>query len=110
MPLLNHISSTLNTHAQRVREGASHLHRRVGSLRNKPEVVVESNRSIDLLSTASSVGVAPTANAAVDEPAPAYSYDVAVRFIGASGLPALDIGGLSDPYIVANLDSRIEFK
>ncbi|KAH7096668.1 hypothetical protein BKA62DRAFT_644194 [Auriculariales sp. MPI-PUGE-AT-0066] len=41
---------------------------------------------------------------------PAYAYDVSIRFIGASGLPALDFGGKSDPYIVANVDDKLQFK
>ncbi|KAH7096669.1 hypothetical protein BKA62DRAFT_719094 [Auriculariales sp. MPI-PUGE-AT-0066] len=44
-----------------------------------------------------------------DSAVPAYSVDLAFRFIGASGLPAMDFGGTSDPYFTANLDEKIQF-
>ncbi|TFK45912.1 hypothetical protein OE88DRAFT_1708179 [Heliocybe sulcata] len=35
--------------------------------------------------------------------------DLEIQFIGASGLPKMDLGGLSDPYFVATLDDKIKF-
>lgn len=35
--------------------------------------------------------------------------DLTIQFIGASGLPKVDINGLADPYFVAKLDNRISF-
>jgi len=40
---------------------------------------------------------------------PAYTVDLTFRFIGASGLPPMDVGGSSDPYFVASLDDTISF-
>ncbi|TFK68631.1 hypothetical protein BDN72DRAFT_858264 [Pluteus cervinus] len=40
----------------------------------------------------------------------ARSYvDLAIQFIGASGLPKLDVVGSADPYFVAKLDHKISF-
>ncbi|KDQ59895.1 hypothetical protein JAAARDRAFT_46478 [Jaapia argillacea MUCL 33604] len=33
--------------------------------------------------------------------------DLTIQFIGASGLPRMDVGGLADPYFVAKLDDKI---
>lgn len=35
--------------------------------------------------------------------------DVSIRFIGASGLPKMDIVGSCDPFFVANIDDKIKF-
>ncbi|KAJ7490903.1 hypothetical protein FB451DRAFT_1023630 [Mycena latifolia] len=35
--------------------------------------------------------------------------DLTIQFIGASGIPKVDINGLADPYFVAKLDNRISF-
>lgn len=35
--------------------------------------------------------------------------DLSIQFIGASGLPKMDVVGSCDPYFVANLDSCIKF-
>lgn len=35
--------------------------------------------------------------------------DVSIQFIGASGLPKMDIVGLADPYFVAKIDNCITF-
>ncbi|KAJ3524484.1 hypothetical protein NMY22_g10978 [Coprinellus aureogranulatus] len=35
--------------------------------------------------------------------------DVEIKFIGASGLPKMDVVGLADPYFVAKLDDKITF-
>lgn len=35
--------------------------------------------------------------------------DVAVHFIGASGIPKMDVVGTADPYFVAKLDNKISF-
>lgn len=40
---------------------------------------------------------------------PARAVDVAFRFIGASGLPAMDVGAHSDPFFVATLDKKISY-
>lgn len=33
--------------------------------------------------------------------------DLAIQFIGASGLPKMDVVGSADPYFIADLNSRI---
>lgn len=35
--------------------------------------------------------------------------DLTIKFIGASGLPKMDVVGTADPYFVAKLDGRIVF-
>lgn len=35
--------------------------------------------------------------------------DVSIQFIGASGLPKMDLVGTADPYFVAKLDDKITF-
>ncbi|KAG5654022.1 hypothetical protein H0H81_008332 [Sphagnurus paluster] len=35
--------------------------------------------------------------------------DIEIQFIGASGLPKMDVVGLADPYFVANLDGKISY-
>ncbi|RDB19426.1 hypothetical protein Hypma_013524 [Hypsizygus marmoreus] len=35
--------------------------------------------------------------------------DVEIQFIGASGLPKLDVVGSADPYFVANIDEKVSF-
>ncbi|TFY83393.1 hypothetical protein EWM64_g618 [Hericium alpestre] len=35
--------------------------------------------------------------------------DLAIKFIGASGLPKMDVVGSADPYFIANIDDRIKF-
>jgi hypothetical protein len=35
--------------------------------------------------------------------------DLSIQFIGASGLPKMDVVGSCDPYFVANLDNCIKF-
>lgn len=88
MSLLNHLSSHIHAQAHRAREHAHNIHQRVNSLTNKD---------------------APGAQTESDD-VPAYAVDLAFRFLGARGLPAMDIGALSDPFFVANLDGKIEYK
>lgn len=33
--------------------------------------------------------------------------DLAIKFIGARGLPKMDVGGSADPYFIADLNSHI---
>lgn len=87
MPLLEHLSSHVQAQAHRVREHAHNLHQSVNALGKKAQS-------------------SPTAS----DDVPAYAFDLAFRFIGANGLPAMDIGALSDPFFVANLDGKIEYK
>jgi len=84
------------------------VQRRVNSIRKRDATDGGTERDLDLLGTAGRE--ASTSISASNSAVPAYSYDVAIRFIGASGLPGLDINGQSDPYLVASLDDRIEFK
>lgn len=35
--------------------------------------------------------------------------DVSIQFIGASGLPKMDLVGTADPYFVAKIDGKISF-
>lgn len=35
--------------------------------------------------------------------------DLTIQFIGASGLPKMDVVGSCDPYFIANLDTHIKF-
>lgn len=35
--------------------------------------------------------------------------DLSIQFIGASGLPKMDVVGSCDPYFIANLDTCIKF-
>lgn len=35
--------------------------------------------------------------------------DLVVQFIGASGLPKMDVVGTADPYFVAKLDQKLSF-
>lgn len=35
--------------------------------------------------------------------------DLDVQFIGARGLPVMDVGGTADPYFVAKIDDQIRF-
>ena len=35
--------------------------------------------------------------------------DIAVHFIGASGIPKMDVVGTADPYFVAKLDNQISY-
>lgn len=89
MSLLDHLSSHVHAQAHRAREHAHAVHERVNSLSRKAAVAA---------------GIEP------DPGVPAYAYDLAFRFIGANGLPAMDIGALSDPFLVADLDGKIEYK
>ena len=41
--------------------------------------------------------------------APNGFVDLAIHFIGASGLPKMDVIGTADPYFVAKLDSALTF-
>lgn len=46
----------------------------------------------------------------LDRPtAPGGFVDVTVHFIGASGLPKMDVIGSADPYFVAKLDKALTF-
>lgn len=38
-----------------------------------------------------------------------HFIDVTIKFIGASGLPKMDVVGSADPYFVAKLDDRLSF-
>lgn len=40
---------------------------------------------------------------------PQTYVDLTVHFIGASGLPKMDVVGTADPYFVAKLDSALTF-
>jgi hypothetical protein len=35
--------------------------------------------------------------------------DITIHFIGASGLPKMDVVGTADPYFVAKLDNKLSF-
>ena len=35
--------------------------------------------------------------------------DLTIKFIGASGLPKMDVVGSADPYFVAKLDDKLSF-
>ena len=35
--------------------------------------------------------------------------DIAVHFIGASGIPKMDVVGTADPYFIAKLEDKISF-
>ena len=35
--------------------------------------------------------------------------DVEMQFIGASGIPKMDVVGLADPYLIAVLDNNVKF-
>ncbi|KDQ21409.1 hypothetical protein BOTBODRAFT_99148 [Botryobasidium botryosum FD-172 SS1] len=35
--------------------------------------------------------------------------DLTIQFIGASGIPKMDVIGIADPYVVANLDDRVSY-
>lgn len=35
--------------------------------------------------------------------------DVAIQFIGASGIPKMDVVGTADPYFIAKLDDRVKY-
>ena len=37
------------------------------------------------------------------------TVDITVKFIGARGLPRMDLVGSADPYFVAKLDDRISY-
>ncbi|EJD51225.1 hypothetical protein AURDEDRAFT_111841 [Auricularia subglabra TFB-10046 SS5] len=80
--------SLFNMIGHRAREHAHIIHQRVNSLGRRKDTA-GSTASTDL---------------------PAYAYDLAFRFIGASGLPAMDFAALSDPYFVASIDGKIEYK
>lgn len=35
--------------------------------------------------------------------------DISIHFIGANGIPKMDVVGSADPYFVAKLDNRVSF-
>lgn len=38
-----------------------------------------------------------------------HFVDLTIKFIGASGLPKMDVVGSADPYFVAKLDDKLSF-
>ena len=38
-----------------------------------------------------------------------HFVDLTIKFIGASGLPKMDVVGTADPYFVAKLDDKLSF-
>ena len=38
-----------------------------------------------------------------------HFVDLTIKFIGASGLPKMDVVGSADPYFIAKLDDRLSF-
>lgn len=52
---------------------------------------------------------AAQAAAFVDGHKPGYFVDLTIKFIGASGLPKMDVVGTADPYFVAKLDDKLSF-
>ena len=49
-----------------------------------------------------------TEGEAPEENTPDVTYvDLTIQFIGASGLPKMDVVGSADPYFIADLNSRI---
>lgn len=36
-------------------------------------------------------------------------FDLTIQFIGASGLPKMDVVGSADPYFIAKVDDKISF-
>lgn len=38
------------------------------------------------------------------------TVDITIRFIGARGLPKMDVVGTADPYFIAKLDDRIAYE
>ena len=44
-----------------------------------------------------------------EETTPQTYIDLTVHFIGASGLPKMDVVGTADPYFVAKLDTALTF-
>jgi hypothetical protein len=40
---------------------------------------------------------------------PVQYSDVSIQFIGARGIPSMDVGGAADPYFHANVDDRVHF-
>ena len=38
------------------------------------------------------------------------TVDITIRFIGARGLPKMDVVGTADPYFIAKLDDRIAYQ
>ena len=38
-----------------------------------------------------------------------HFVDLSIKFIGASGLPKMDVVGSADPYFVAKLDDKLSF-
>ncbi|KZV95886.1 hypothetical protein EXIGLDRAFT_765829 [Exidia glandulosa HHB12029] len=88
MPLRQEISATIHAEAHRARE---HMHQYAEALKHPKDAMKEHNHEHD------------------HDSVPAYCYDISFRFIGASGLPQMDVGGLSDPYFVANLDGKAHY-
>ena len=38
-----------------------------------------------------------------------HFVDLTIKFIGASGLPKMDVVGTADPYFIAKLDDKLSF-
>ena len=36
-------------------------------------------------------------------------YDLSIQFIGADGIPKMDVVGSADPYFIAKLDNKITY-
>lgn len=86
MSLRKEISATIHAQAHRTRE---HLHAAAEALKHPKDALKDHEHHNDSV--------------------PEYCYDLAFHFIGASGLPQLDVGGLSDPYFNASLDGKVHY-
>jgi hypothetical protein len=80
-----------------------------GHLHNIHSVLSSRGINISSQKPGEKEGLAKADSASANATAAPNAVDLTIQFISASGLPKMDVGGLCDPYFVANIDGKVEY-